>query len=111
MDVGLVDPAAPKDESLGHIRISLQISPVSGKGTIPTEKPTSRKVSISPKPSASSKLWSELLTITLIEGRNLPAMDRNGEYRMWVWRGGHGHPPSLSVVSSIFHVLVSGGYD
>ncbi len=77
IDLGLVDRAAPKDEVLGHIRIGIKISPIIDKENEVTEpSPLPAKKTCS---KSSCKVWTHVLIVTLIEGRDLPALDRNGE--------------------------------
>lgn len=69
VDLGLVDPAAAKNESLGFIRLFIKISSASAVDMGPSREK---------QKSPNSKLWNSVLTVTLLEGSNLPAMDQNG---------------------------------
>ncbi len=71
VDLGLEDPAV-KNEALGFIRIFLKVTPVTE-----VEFATSQELDKKQK-SASSKVWKSVLSVTLLEGKNLPAMDHNG---------------------------------
>ena len=71
MDLGLVDPAAPKNENLGFIRLFIKISLASAAEVAAASREKQK--------SPGSKLWTSVLTVTLLEGNNLPAMDQNGE--------------------------------
>lgn len=72
MDLGLVDPQI-KNEKLGFIRLYVKITPV-----CEVERPDSQK-EFKKQKSCGSKMWSSVLTVTLLEGNNLPIMDQNGE--------------------------------
>lgn len=61
-----------KNEELGFIRLSLMISPTTGEETSPVNLQEEKRK------SCSSKLWNSVLTVTLLEGKNLPARDQNG---------------------------------
>lgn len=78
LELGLVDPAAAKDETLGHIRLCIRISSPSAPDVAPSREKHK---------SSSSNLWNSVLTVTLLEGSNLPSMDQNGgcglQWRVW----------------------------
>jgi hypothetical protein len=73
VDLGLVDAQAAKNENLGFIRLFLKITPVSPDDV--AVAPTSGR---DKQKNANTKLWNSVLTVTLLEGSNLPAMDQNG---------------------------------
>ena len=76
VELGLEDPVAEKKgESLGFIRLFIHVSQsAAGEDTI--TPPSFRKNS---GKEHGAHLWSKVLNVTLLEGKDLPAMDDNGE--------------------------------
>lgn len=71
IDLGLVDPMV-KNETLGFIRLYVKISPMAeGENSVAAHEDKEKR--------HNSKVWSSVLTVTLLEGNDLPAMDQNGK--------------------------------
>ena len=67
-----------KNESLGYLRIGVKASPVivaDQEGSGSAQPPKDEKK----QKNGNSRVWTNILTVTLLEGHNLPAMDQNGE--------------------------------
>lgn len=93
VELGLEDPNT-KNESLGYLRLGLKISPVivgDQEGTTGSiEQPSKEEKK---QKSRASNVWTSVLTVTLLEGHNLPAMDQNGKiYPTIKW-----NPPTCMV--------------
>ena len=83
VDIGLVDKeASAKGEKLGFVRLFISITQGSEDDEVPLaamDSPKSqRKAGKSLSASGSKRVWSGVLTVTLLEGKNLPAKDDNG---------------------------------
>ena len=72
VDVGLEDPTV-KNENLGFLRIYIKISLLAEEEAIVEQSRLEKKHKIS-----NLKVWNSILTITLLEAKDLPAMDQNG---------------------------------
>lgn len=66
-----MDPAS-KNENLGFIRLFVSINLTTDAEEV-AASPEEKK-----QKSSNTELWSGVLTVTLLEGNNLPAMDQNG---------------------------------
>lgn len=97
--MGLEDPAI-KHENLGFLRIYLKITPAtSDNGTNSPAKEEKKH-----KPS-SSKVWSSVLTVTLLEGSNFPPMDQNGGFDKQF--GSHCVVAGFPIVNKLEEILFS----
>ena len=77
VELGLVDSVA-KNENLGYVRICIKITPLSeGEGADSHHSPSPREDK--KQKTGGSKIWTSVVTVTLLEGKNLPPMDQNGE--------------------------------
>lgn len=82
IELGLVDPNV-KHESLGYLRLFIKISPFRGGSQEGNGEEASRRQSLKEEKKqklCSSRVWTNVLTVTLLEGQNFPAMDRNGKH-------------------------------
>ena len=83
-----MDPLV-KNENLGYIRVCVKIAAIMGEDgrdsrlSVPETQSHKKQKSS----SSSSHVWKSVLTVTLLEANNLPAMDQNGK-EDWCWGGG-----------------------
>lgn len=64
--------AAARGENLGSIRLFVQVTPVTDGDSQDDKKTTgSHKAS-------KIQMWNKVVTVLLVEGHKLPAMDSNG---------------------------------
>ena len=70
-----MDAAASKTESLGFIRLCVKFSAV----TV-TEADQVASTNEKKQKTSTPNVWNSVLTVTLLEGSNLPAMDQNGQF-------------------------------
>lgn len=66
-----------KNENLGYLRLCIKISSMvvfegEGSGSVQSKDEKKQK-------SIGCRVWTNVLTVTLLEGHNLPAMDQNGK--------------------------------
>lgn len=88
--MGLVDVAAHKDENLGFIRLHIKVSPVTEKELPMSQSEQQLVMEKKNIKNSNSKVWSSILTVTLLEGSNLPAMDLNGMFLSLTYLTPHG---------------------
>ena len=66
-----------KNENLGYLRLFLKITAVIGSDM--RDGSGSAQPPQDDKKNKTSRVWTNILTVTLLEAHNLPAMDQNGE--------------------------------